>query len=195
MQSDESPGGAAARAIPPGSSGGCAGAGSEPAGSDDLLLAARSPTVHSGLWPGARLWLRGRSTVWTSRKRLASALAATRASELYRQKPDRGWILFRVAWTSAAFGINLHRERGRAAAARVRALPTARVPRLATLNLPPTVEAWRSGRATRPAWRSNRVGEDDNACSARERDRPRGGTHIVTIEDPMEYEHRHPSAW
>jgi twitching motility protein PilT len=88
------------------------------------------------------------------------------------------------------FRINLHRERGRAAAA-VRLLPT-RVPRLATLGLPPTVELLSqlprglvliggptgSGKTTTLA----ALVDDMNRRAAR---------HIVTIEDPIEYEHPH----
>jgi twitching motility protein PilT len=88
------------------------------------------------------------------------------------------------------FRINLHRERGRAAAA-VRLLPT-RVPRLATLSLPPSVEMLAqlprglvlvggptgSGKTTTLA----AIVEEINRHDAR---------HIVTIEDPIEYEHRH----
>jgi pilus retraction protein PilT len=88
------------------------------------------------------------------------------------------------------FRINLHRERGRAAAA-IRRLPTI-VPRLATLGLPPSVEALTkiprglvllggptgSGKTTTLAALVNEI-------NLRE---PR---HIITIEDPIEYEHQH----
>lgn len=88
------------------------------------------------------------------------------------------------------FRINLHRERGRAAAA-VRLLPS-RVPRLATLALPPSVEFLAqlprglvliggptgSGKTTTLA----ALIDDINRRSAR---------HVVTIEDPVEYEHLH----
>jgi twitching motility protein PilT len=88
------------------------------------------------------------------------------------------------------FRINLHRERGRAAAA-VRLLPR-RVPRLSTLGLPPSVELLSqlprglvliggptgSGKTTTLA----ALIDDINRRSAR---------HIVTIEDPVEYEHLH----
>jgi twitching motility protein PilT len=84
----------------------------------------------------------------------------------------------------------LHRERGRAAAA-IRLLP-ARVPRLATLGLPDAVEqlarlprglvliggATGSGKTTTLA----ALVDDINRRDAR---------HIVTIEDPIEYEHAH----
>ena len=96
---------------------------------------------------------------------------------------------FRIAGVGR-FRINLHRERGRAAAA-VRMLPT-RVPRLASLNLPPSVELLAqlprglvlvggptgSGKTTTLA----AIVDDINRRDAR---------HIVTIEDPIEYEHQH----
>ena len=88
------------------------------------------------------------------------------------------------------FRINLHHERGRAAAA-IRRLPSI-VPRLATLGLPPSVEALTkiprglvllggptgSGKTTTLAALVNEI-------NLRE---PR---HIITIEDPIEYEHQH----
>ena len=88
------------------------------------------------------------------------------------------------------FRINLHRERGRAAAA-IRALPQ-KVPTLRELNLPPSVEALAhlprglvliggpagSGKSTTLA----ALIDDINRREAR---------HIVTIEDPIEYEHTH----
>lgn len=88
------------------------------------------------------------------------------------------------------FRINLHRERGQAAAA-IRALPS-RVPAFSELNLPPSVQSLAhlprglvliggpagSGKSTTL---SALVGEIN-------REQPR---HIVTIEDPIEYEHKH----
>ncbi len=88
------------------------------------------------------------------------------------------------------FRINLHHERGRAAAA-IRRLPPV-VPRFATLNLPPTVEALirlprglvlvggptGSGKTTTLAALVNEVNHRD-------------ARHIITIEDPIEYEHPH----
>src|SRR5579859_5443198 len=86
------------------------------------------------------------------------------------------------------FRINLHQERGRAAAT-IRALPTV-VPFLHELNLPPSVESLAhlprglvliggpagSGKSTTLAALINEINRRD-------------ARHIVTIEDPIEYEH------
>ena len=91
---------------------------------------------------------------------------------------------------SGRFRINLHRERGRAAAA-IRALPTS-VPKLDELHLPPPVANLAhlprglvliggpagSGKSTT----LSALIQEINAREAR---------HIVTIEDPIEYEHKH----
>ncbi len=88
------------------------------------------------------------------------------------------------------FRINLHRERGRAAAT-VRALPS-KVPALSELRLPPGVGAIAglqrglviiggatgSGKTTTLAALVNEINQRD-------------ARHIVTIEDPIEYEHSH----
>ena len=88
------------------------------------------------------------------------------------------------------FRINLHRERGLAAAA-IRALPS-QIPSLSELNLPPMVEALSrlrrglvliggpagSGKSTTLAALINLVNQ-------------REARHIITIEDPVEYEHVH----
>ncbi|HVN17963.1 MAG TPA: PilT/PilU family type 4a pilus ATPase [Dongiaceae bacterium] len=88
------------------------------------------------------------------------------------------------------FRINLHRERGRAAAT-VRALPS-RIPSLSELRLPAGVGALAalqrglviiggatgSGKTTTLAALVNEINQ-------------REARHIVTIEDPIEYEHTH----
>ncbi len=88
------------------------------------------------------------------------------------------------------FRINLHHERGRCAAT-VRALPS-RVPLLSELHLPPGVAglaniqrglviiggATASGKTTTLAGLVNEINQ-------------REARHIVTIEDPIEYEHAH----
>jgi twitching motility protein PilT len=111
-----------------------------------------------------------------------------RAQQLYRETQIAD-CSYRMAG-KGRFRINLHRERGRAAAA-IRALPS-QVPSLADLHLPAAVEALArvprglvlvggpagSGKTTTVA---ALIGEIN-------RSQPR---HIVTIEDPIEYEHVH----
>jgi twitching motility protein PilT len=88
------------------------------------------------------------------------------------------------------FRINLHRERGHAAAT-IRALPV-KVPELSELHLPPEVAnlaalrrglvliggAAGAGKSTTLAALVNEINKRD-------------ARHIVTIEDPVEYEHQH----
>lgn len=88
------------------------------------------------------------------------------------------------------FRINLHRERGRAAAS-IRALP-ARPPQLAELGLPPSVEA-----LTRLLYGLVLIGgptgsgKSTTLAALVDTINRRDARHIVTIEDPIEYEHTH----
>ncbi|MEZ5316059.1 MAG: PilT/PilU family type 4a pilus ATPase [Vicinamibacterales bacterium] len=86
------------------------------------------------------------------------------------------------------FRINLHRERGRAAAA-IRMLP-GRVPRLATLDLP----AGTARLATLPrglvlVGGATGSGKTTTIAALVEEINQHEARHIVTIEDPIEYEH------
>jgi twitching motility protein PilT len=88
------------------------------------------------------------------------------------------------------FRINLHRERGRAAAA-VRVLPT-QPPRLAGLNLPAGVEALsRIPRGLVLVGGATGMGKTTTLAAFVDEINRRDRKHIVTIEDPIEYEHRH----
>lgn len=88
------------------------------------------------------------------------------------------------------FRINLHRERGRAAAA-VRLLPT-RVPRLSTLGLPASVEALAQlPRGLVLIGGPTGSGKSTTLAALVEEINRRDSRHIVTIEDPIEYEHLH----
>jgi twitching motility protein PilT len=88
------------------------------------------------------------------------------------------------------FRINLHRERGRAAAT-VRALPT-QPPRLATLGLPPGTEALtRLPRGLVLVGGPTGSGKTTTLAGLVEEINRRDARHIVTIEDPVEYEHPH----
>jgi len=88
------------------------------------------------------------------------------------------------------FRINLHRERGRAAAA-VRALP-AEPPRLASLGLPPAVEALtRLPRGLVLVGGATGSGKSTTLAALVDEINRRDPRHIVTIEDPVEYEIPH----
>jgi twitching motility protein PilT len=96
---------------------------------------------------------------------------------------------FRVA-ALGRFRINLHRERGRAAAA-VRLLP-ARVPRLSSLNLPSQVELLAQlPRGLVLVGGPTGSGKSTTLAALVEEINRRDARHIITIEDPVEYEHTH----
>ncbi|MBZ5707015.1 MAG: PilT/PilU family type 4a pilus ATPase [Acidobacteriia bacterium] len=110
------------------------------------------------------------------------------ALQLYRENQIAD-SSYRIAGLGR-FRINLHRQRGLAAAA-IRALPST-VPTLVDLHLPPTVETLAnlahglvlvggpagSGKSTTVAALVNEINRRD-------------ARHIITIEDPIEYEHSH----
>jgi twitching motility protein PilT len=88
------------------------------------------------------------------------------------------------------FRINLHRERGLAAAA-IRALPS-KIPSLSELNLPPTVEALsRLPRGLVLIGGPAGSGKSTTLAALIDLVNQREARHIITIEDPVEYEHMH----
>jgi twitching motility protein PilT len=88
------------------------------------------------------------------------------------------------------FRINLHRERGMAAAA-VRALPT-QVPSLDELHLPPSVETLTHlPRGLVLIGGPAGAGKSTTTAALIHEINRREPRHIVTIEDPVEYEHVH----
>jgi twitching motility protein PilT len=96
---------------------------------------------------------------------------------------------FRVSGVGR-FRINLHRERGRAAAA-VRLLP-ARVPRLGSLNLPASVEQLAQlPRGLVLVGGPTGSGKTTTLAALVDEINRREARHVVTIEDPIEYEHTH----
>jgi twitching motility protein PilT len=107
---------------------------------------------------------------------------APHARRLYREQGIAD-ASFRIQGVGR-FRINLHRERGRAAAA-IRLLPQ-RVPRLASLNLPPQVEQL----ASLPGGPTG-SGKSTTLAALVDEINRRDARHIVTIEDPIEYEHTH----
>lgn len=88
------------------------------------------------------------------------------------------------------FRVNLHRERGRAAAT-LRRLPQI-VPRLAPLGLPPSVEALtKLQRGLVLIGGATGAGKTTTLAALVNEINLRDERHIITIEDPIEYEHQH----
>jgi len=86
------------------------------------------------------------------------------------------------------FRVNLHRERARAAAA-IRMLPRT-VPRLASLDLPPGVEGLtRIGQGLVLIGGATGSGKSTTMAALIEEINRRDAKHIITIEDPIEFEH------
>jgi twitching motility protein PilT len=88
------------------------------------------------------------------------------------------------------FRINLHRERGRAAAS-IRALPL-HPPQLSELGLPPSIEALtRLPSGLVLVGGPTGSGKTTTVAALVDAINRRDAKHIVTIEDPLEYEHPH----
>jgi twitching motility protein PilT len=86
------------------------------------------------------------------------------------------------------FRINLHRERGRAAAV-VRALPR-RVPTIASLDLPPGADALtRLSRGLVLIGGATGSGKSTTLAALVDDINRREAKHIITVEDPIEFEH------
>ena len=110
------------------------------------------------------------------------------AQRLYRESriADASYRIIGVG----RFRINLHRERGRAAAA-IRLLPT-KVPRLQSLGLPQSVELLAQlPRGLVLIGGPTGSGKTTTLAALVEEINRRDARHVVTIEDPIEYEHQH----
>ena len=116
------------------------------------------------------------------------SVLSPRAAQQYREQQISD-SSYRVAGLGR-FRINLHREKGMAAAA-VRALP-ARVPSLDELRLPPAVESLtRLPRGLILIGGPAGAGKSTTVAALVHEINRREARHIVTIEDPLEYEHAH----
>jgi twitching motility protein PilT len=152
----------------------------------DLLLVAEAPAavrVEGSLWAIQEGTLSGDEI-----EAMVLPALAEHARQAYQQQGIAD-SSYRVEGLGR-FRINLHRERGRAAAT-VRALPS-KIPALEELRLPAGVAALArlqrglviiggatgSGKTTTLAALVNEINQRD-------------ARHIVTIEDPIEYEHTH----
>ena len=157
----------------------------ERGGSDLLLVAGGPPAVRLD---GKVVGLAGGPLDGPEIEDAVLPALAPHAARLYSERGIAD-ASFRIAGVGR-FRINLHRERGRAAAA-VRLLPT-RVPRLASLNLPGSVELLAQlPRGLVLVGGPTGSGKTTTLAALVDEINRRDARHIVTIEDPIEYEHQH----
>jgi twitching motility protein PilT len=154
-------------------------------GTDLLLVAGASPSVRVD---GRVLPLEEGPLDGVDIEEAVLPALAPHARRIYRQ--DRiADASYQIKGTGR-FRINLHRERGRAAAA-LRLLPQ-RVPRLASLGLPPQVEQLAAlPRGLVLVGGPTGSGKSTTLAALVDEINRRDRRHIVTIEDPVEYEHVH----
>jgi twitching motility protein PilT len=154
-------------------------------GSDLLLVADAAPSIRvEGVLQTID------STALTGNEIEASTLPALAAHARAEYERDGiGDSSYRVEGLGR-FRINLHRERGRTAAT-VRALPSL-IPRLADLRLPPGVAGLANlQRGLVVVGGATGTGKTTTLAALVNEINLRDARHIVTIEDPIEYEHTH----
>jgi twitching motility protein PilT len=157
-------------------------------GASDLLLVADAPP--SVRIDGAMVPL-GDDIDLLHGQEIADAVVPALPSHARQQFHEVGIAdgSFRTA-ALGRFRINLHHERGRAAAA-IRRLPTV-VPHLATLGLPQGAAALSHlTRGLVLVGGATGAGKTTTIAALVNEINQRDARHIVTIEDPIEYEHRH----
>ncbi len=154
-------------------------------GSDLYLVAGLPPSIrlHGVVRPLSEPPLEGEQIEAV----VLPALPA-HAAEMYRTAGAGDASLRRGG--QGRFRINLHRERGRAAAS-IRALPLA-PPQLGTLGLPKGIEALtRLSHGLVLVGGPTGSGKTTTVAALVDAINRRDAKHIVTIEDPIEYEHAH----
>jgi twitching motility protein PilT len=154
----------------------------------DLLLVAGSPAAMRV--NGAVVRLVGRSLDGVDIEEIVVPLLPPHAKRQFQERGIADCSLKLVHL--GRFRINLHRERGRTAAA-IRVLP-ARIPRLADLNLPPEVETLsKLGRGLVLIGGATGSGKTTTLAALVGEINRRDARHVITVEDPIEYEHAHGS--
>jgi twitching motility protein PilT len=154
-------------------------------GSDLLLVSGAAPQVRVDglLTPVADMVLDGDDI-----KAMVAPLLPAHAARHFHERGIADASL-RIA-ALGRFRINLHHERGRAAAA-IRVLPP-RVPSLADLNLPPEIEPLsRLGRGLVLIGGATGSGKTTTLAALVDAVNRREARHIITVEDPIEFEHAH----
>jgi twitching motility protein PilT len=154
-------------------------------GSDLLRVAGSVPAVRID---GAVVRLEGPVLDGTDIEELVVPVLPKHAARQYREAGSADASL-RVT-ELGRFRANLHKERGRAAAA-IRVLP-ARVPRLADLALPPEVAALSTiSRGLVLIGGATGAGKTTMMAALIDEINRRDAKHVITVEDPIEYEHQH----
>jgi twitching motility protein PilT len=154
-------------------------------GSDLLLVAGSAPAVRVD---GAVVRLEGAVLDGTDIEELVVPVLPKHAARQYK---EAGCADASLRFTELGrFRANLHSERGRAAAA-IRVLP-ARVPRLSDLALPPEVAALSTlGRGLVLIGGATGAGKTTTMAALIDEINRRDAKHVITVEDPIEYEHQH----
>lgn len=156
-------------------------------GSDLLLVADGPPAMRVD---GKVVRLNGPALSGYDVEEVVAPLLPAHAKQLY-QSNNAADASLRIEGLGR-FRLNLHRERGRPAAA-VRVLP-ARVPKLAELNLPPEVSALSTlTRGLVLVGGATGAGKTTTVAALIDEINRRDARHIITVEDPIEFEHTHGS--
>ncbi|MGZ7039851.1 MAG: type IV pilus twitching motility protein PilT [Thermoanaerobaculia bacterium] len=166
-------------------------------GASDLLLLSGTPPV---LRIGGRLTRLDRASLdSTDIESFVGHLATDRVRDLIDQNGAADFSI-RLSRSGSGedrrarrFRVNLHRQRGTLAAA-IRALP-AEVPTLTQLNLPPALaDLVRPTRGLVLVCGPTGAGKSTTLAALVGEINRNDSRHIVTIEDPIEYEHRNGQA-
>lgn len=153
--------------------------------SDLLLVAGVPPSVRVG---GRIAPLDGEATL--DGEEIEQAVTPALPEHAARAFRAGAPVDARLRASTGRYRVNLHRERGRAAAA-IRVLPDA-PPRLDDLHLPVGVDGLsRIPRGLVLVGGATGVGKTTTLAALVDDVNRREARHIVTIEDPIEYEHRH----
>jgi twitching motility protein PilT len=157
----------------------------EKKGSDLLLVAGSPPAMRID---GAIVRMSGAALTGYDVEEVVVPLLPRHAKKQYQETgvADASLRLENLG----RFRVNLHHERGRAAAA-IRVLPR-RVPKLAELGLPAEVEALSTlNRGLVIVGGAIGAGKTTTLAAIVDEINRRDARHIITVEDPIEYEHEH----
>ena len=162
-------------------------------GASDLLLVAGSPPVFR-----VQGVLHRATTPALANDDLQRLFASVVTGRLQSRLNEEGAVDFSLRLTASSsdddrrslrFRVNVHRQRGTLAAA-IRALPK-EIPTLAQLNLPPTLaDLVKPTRGLVLVCGPTGAGKSTTLAALVGEINRNEARHIVTIEDPIEYEHR-----